>query len=139
MLPPMPGLDDLTNVLERRADVRLAYVFGSVAAGRAGAGSDVDVAVVFTESPAPRDLDALAEELGAAAGRLVDLVDLANAPPLLAHEVIRSGRCVVCRDSTERGEFEARTTLRYLDTAHLRRLQDQYLHERTEARRGRST
>jgi predicted nucleotidyltransferase len=132
------GLEALTATLNGRTDIRLAYVFGSVAAGRAHHTSDVDVALVFTAPPDPGTLDLLTEELEAAAGRPIDLVNLASAPPLLAHEIVRSGRCIVCRDPAERGVFEAKTTLRYLDTAHLRRVQDQYLHERAEARRGRA-
>jgi predicted nucleotidyltransferase len=132
----MSGLEALTTLLGRRPDVRLAYVFGSVPAGQAQRGSDLDVAVLFSSSPSPATLDLLAEELEAVSGRPIDLVDLATAPPLLGHEIIRSGRCIVCRDAGERGEFEARVTLRYLDTAHLRRIQDEYLHERVEARRG---
>jgi predicted nucleotidyltransferase len=132
----MAGVEALTALLDRRDDVRLAYVFGSVAAGHARRGSDLDVAVLFALPPAPAALDVLAEELEAVAGRRIDLVNLATAPPLLTHEIIRSGRCIVCRDGGERGEFEARQTLRYLDTAHLRRIQDEYLRERVEARRG---
>jgi len=132
------ALDALVAVLQARNDVRLAYVFGSVATGRMHGTSDLDVAVLFAATPAPLTLDRLTEDLEGAARCPVDLVDLAVAPPLLAHEVIATGRCIVCRDATERGEFEARTVLRYLDTAHLRRIQDHYLRERAEARRGRS-
>lgn len=123
-------------LLDGRPDVRLAYVFGSVAAGRARRDSDLDVAVLFAEPPVPATLDLLAEELEAAAGGPIDLVNLGTAPPLLMHEIIRVGRCIVSRDAAERAEFEARSTLRYLDTAHLRAIQAQYLRERAEAHRG---
>ena len=123
-------IDGVRATLAARSDVRTAYVFGSVATGRDGRNSDLDVAVVFATRPSPRDLDALSEELEHAAGRRVDLVDLATAPPVLAHQVISTGTCIVCRDPAERGEFEARTVLRYLDTAHLRRIQESYLRER---------
>jgi hypothetical protein len=99
--------------------------------------SDIDIAALFAGTPAPLTLDRLTEDLEEAAGCPVDLVELSVAPPLLAHEVIATGRCIVCRDATERGEFEARMVLRYLDTAHLREIQDHYLRERAEARRGR--
>ncbi|MGH7893482.1 MAG: type VII toxin-antitoxin system MntA family adenylyltransferase antitoxin, partial [Candidatus Binatia bacterium] len=89
----MPGLEALTATLDGRTDVRLAYVFGSVATGRVHRTSDVDVALVFTAPPEPGTLDLLTEELEAAVGRPIDLVNLATAPPLLAHEVVRSGRC----------------------------------------------
>lgn len=132
----MSGLEAVAALLASRPDVRLAYVFGSVAAGRARRDSDLDVAVLFAEPPVPATLDLLTEEIEAAAGGPIDLVNLATAPPLLAHEVIRAGRCIVCRDAAERAEFEARSTLRYLDTAHLRAIQAEYLRERVEALRG---
>jgi predicted nucleotidyltransferase len=131
-------VDALAAALSARAEVRLAYVFRSAVTGRRRAASDADVAVLFAGAPGARALDGLTEDLEAAAGRRIDLVDLATAPPLLAHEIVKTGRCIVCRDATERGEFEARTVLRFLDTAHLRRIQDGYLRERAEARRGRS-
>ena len=74
-------------------------------------------------------------DLEVAAGRGVDLVVLNDAPPLLAHEVVATGTCLVCRDEDERARFVARTVFRYVDTAHLRRIQRTYLRERTEARR----
>jgi hypothetical protein len=43
---------------------------------------------------------------------------------MLAHQVISTGTCMVCRDRAERGAFEARMVLRHLDTAHLRPIQD---------------
>jgi predicted nucleotidyltransferase len=123
------------RVLEGRVDVRLAYLFGSVARGDARAASDLDVGVVFSPLPAPVQLDQLVADLEGAAGCRVDLVVLNHAAPLLTHEAIRAGRVIVCRDDDERVRFETRATARYLDTAHLRRIQHQYLRERAEARR----
>ena len=125
--------DALRSVLEGREDVRLGYVFGSVASGRARPASDVDVAVLLLGKPAPGTLDRLAEDLQDAAGRSVDLVDLATAPPLLAHQIVSRGRCLVCRDHGERSAFEKRAIIRYLDTAHLRSIQHAYLRKRARA------
>ena len=119
--------------LVERQDVCLAYLFGSIAAGTARGGSDVDVAILFDEVPAPSVLDVLSERLGAAAQRPVDLIVLNFAPPLLAREVIARGRLLLCRDDSARVRFETRTTARYQDTAHLRRLQYAYLREQAEA------
>lgn len=123
------------RALVERQEIRLAYLFGSTAAGTARPGSDTDIAILFDEVPAPRELDLLSERLGAAVGRPVDLVVLNSAPPLLAREVIRSGRLLVCRDDQDRVRFEARATARYQDTAHLRRVQYGYLRERAAAHR----
>jgi predicted nucleotidyltransferase len=127
-------IEAIGRVLDSREDVRLAYVFGSAARGRAHATSDIDVAVLFAGEPAPATLDQLTEILEDASGRAVDLVDLAKAPPLLAHQVISKGTCLVCRHVAERARFEARSVLRYLDTAHLRRIQHTYLRKRAQAR-----
>lgn len=64
----------------------------------------------------------------------VDLVDLSVAPPLLAHEVVSQGKLILSRDEDERVEFETRAVARYLDTAHLRKVQHEYLRKRMEAR-----
>ena len=129
----MTPLENVRHVLDGRDDVRLAYVFGSVARGRARPRSDVDVAVLFEADPEPRVMDDLAEELEDAAGRRIDLVDLATAPPLLAHQVVSTGTCIVCRHPKDRAAFETRTVIRYLDTAHLRKLQHRYLAKRVQA------
>ena len=129
----------IQRVLEDRSDVGLAYLFGSAARGEECTSSDLDVAVLFTRVPEGRDLDRLATELQAAAHRRIDLVILNTAPPLLAHEVTATGRLLVCRDEDERVRFETRAIARYLDTAHLRRVQHTYLRERAKAHRARSS
>ena len=137
MTSVVDGVAALGRVLEGRADVRLAYLFGSVARGEGHQSSDLDVGVVFSPIPAPAPLDQLVTDLEAAAGRRLDLVVLNDAAPLLTHEAIRAGRMIVCRDDDERVSFETHATARYLDTAHLRRVQHFYLRERAEARRAR--
>jgi predicted nucleotidyltransferase len=129
------GVAALARVLDGRADVRLVYLFGSVARGAARRSSDLDVGVVFSPVPVPAELDRLATDLEAAAARRVDLVVLNAAAPLLVHEALRARRLIVCRDDDERVDFETRATARYLDTAHLRRVQHRYLRERAEALR----
>jgi predicted nucleotidyltransferase len=138
-MPPSLSTEDsvaaLRRLLEGSASVRLAYLFGSVARGEARRSSDLDVGVLFSPIPAPAQLDLLVTDLEAAVGRRLDLVVLNDAAPLLIHEAIRAGRLIVCRDDDERVGFETRATARYLDTAHLRRVQHHYLRERAEARR----
>jgi predicted nucleotidyltransferase len=130
-------LDVIRQVLDARADVRLAYVFGSTVRGQTRASSDVDVAVLFEPEPGPRELDSLTAALQTAARRVIDLVVLNTAPPLLTHWIIKTGRRVVCRAECERVRFETRAVARYLDTAHLRRVQHRYLRERADAFRAR--
>jgi predicted nucleotidyltransferase len=125
---------ELSRILERHG-VRLAYLFGSQAAGRARADSDVDVAVLLR--PDLSD-DARFETRLALIGELgqllrtdnVDLVVLNEAPPLLAYEVLHKGRVLYCADERERIEFQVRTLREYEDTEPLRRALDSALVER---------
>lgn len=125
----------MADLVERNLDVSLAYLFGSVARGEARRGSDLDLAVLFTRMPSPERIAEIVVAVELAARRSVDLVVLNSAPPLLAHEVVSTGRLLVCRDDSERAAFEAMAMIRYLDTGHLRRIQHQYLRERAGARR----
>lgn len=126
------------GVLERHPQVRLAYVFGSAAEGRQTEESDLDLGVFFIPEAELHTYVHLKAELERAADRTVDLVDLSCAPPLLAHHVISRGKLVLCKDDDERVAFLTRIVAKYLDTAHLRRVQHQYLRERAEARHGAS-
>ncbi len=132
-------MEAIRRLLEERRDVRIAYLFGSAVRGEERPSSDLDVAVLCRPRPQPRELDRLTAELQEAAHRRVDLVVLDSAPPLLSHEVIATGRLLVCRDEAERVTFEVRANARYLDTAHLRRVQHAYLRDRAEAYRARSS
>ena len=102
----------VTNVLSAQAGVAAAYLFGSMATGAAGRDSDVDIAVLFTETP-PHTLDsarfALASQLEAAVGVPVDLVIVNDAPVDLRIRVLRQGRLLVDRDRSARIGFEVRT------------------------------
>lgn len=126
-------LKPVLEVLERHSEVCLAYVFGSVAEGRETKKSDLDIGVFFIPTAELQTYIRLKTELERAANRTVDLVDLSCAPPLLAHHVISRGRLVLARDEDQRVALLTRTVARYLDTAHLRQVQHQYLRERAEA------
>lgn len=135
----MPAADTeaLTRVLAGEPRIRLAYLFGSVASGDEHPGSDVDVAVLALPPMSLAERERLRSALAGAAGRPVDLVALDEAPPLLAREVI-GGRLLLCRDEGEREELEARVMARFLDTAHLRAVQMNYLRQRIGNRNARS-
>jgi predicted nucleotidyltransferase len=130
-------LETLRDVVGEFSQVRLAYLFGSVAAGTARDTSDVDIAVLLAPGADPETLDRLIAALESVSARTVDLVDLAAAPPLLAHEIIKNGKLILSRDEDERVAFVTRAIASYLDTAHLRKVQHHYLRERVEARDGR--
>lgn len=110
---------DVVNLLRRGAaeafepyPVRFAYLFGSHAQGRAGAGSDVDVAVLLTDGVAPgaaerigsRCVDALgaATEVGG-----IELTVLNRAPVRFVGRVLRSRVVLYSRDEPGRVAYES--------------------------------
>jgi len=109
---------DLRNALRTDGAVALAYLFGSHAEGRAGAASDVDVAVMRTdEDNALRRAVDLTTTLEAAIDRPVDvtLIAVRGTDPRLLGQVLRHGECLFARDETTRVEFETRARSKYLD------------------------
>ena len=91
-------------ILVADANVRAAFVFGSVARGRANAESDVDVAVVGSGV----DVLALGAALGAALEREVDVVELGLESPIpLLRAVLREGCRVYERTSGAAAAFAA--------------------------------
>ncbi len=89
-----------------------AYLFGSMAQGRATPQSDCDLAVQMAEpwdSKSGLRLAAKMEpELRAICQRPVDLVFLNDASPLLRFEVIRFGEVLYSADDQARQEMEKR-------------------------------
>ena len=88
------AIQQIQNALALHPDIRLAYVFGSVAQGRARPDSDVDVAVQM-----PKPLDSalrtqLIEELALATGRPVDLIDLQTVGEPLLGQILKHGKRV---------------------------------------------
>ncbi len=100
--------------------VVFAYLFGSQAKGDAGPLSDIDIAVCFDEAiPCDEHFDLRLEVLGELTDLFqtddIDLVVLNEAPPLLAHRILRDGRLLFSADRRARLRFETRAVLKYLD------------------------
>lgn len=123
---------DLLDLLDRRFAVDSLWVYGSEAAGRTRADSDLDVAVLFREAPSPVELAELRAEATAALGRPVDLVDLDRVSPLLAYQVLKHGRLLVDRNPSRRHRFTAGVPARREDVLIVRRPIEKRLIERVK-------
>ena len=87
-------------------------------------GSDLDLAVLLDRPLSLREeLSLRAEAVDAVHRDDVDLVILNLAPPLLRYEVIAAGSRLYARSSLAVDQFEEAALREYLDTAHLRRVQ----------------
>jgi predicted nucleotidyltransferase len=104
------NIEALVNRLAAQPDVLAAYLFGSYVTDKAHPESDVDVAVLLSGTDEmerfERRLRLIGEAEEALDRRPVDLVVLNDAPPLLAHQVLRHGRLIFERDRAARVEFE---------------------------------
>src|SRR5262245_25966253 len=89
----------IAECVSSKKGVLAAYVFGSVAAGRARRDSDIDIAVLLRDAmPQSRMFQCrlnLIADLGAKLHRSdIDVVILNEASPLLAHRVLSRGKLV---------------------------------------------
>lgn len=89
----MPNeLIPIQKILENHPEIRLAYVFGSVALDRADFNSDLDIAIDTFQPLSATERIQLIEELAMATGRTIDLVDLKAAGEPLLGEILRNGQ-----------------------------------------------
>jgi predicted nucleotidyltransferase len=112
--------DRLARLLEPRAEVLEAYLFGSHALARAQAHSDIDVAVYVDASRAPGGgygypAELTAHLMSALGTKRIDVAVLNRAPPVLYHRVLRDGRRLLARDLRATTTREGYALSRYCD------------------------
>ena len=110
----------LAELLDPRAEILEAYLFGSHARGQAQPHSDVDVAVYVDVARADDSgygyRASLTTDLMAGLGlNDVDVVVLNRAPPLLYHRVLRDGVRLIARDLRATTTREGRAVSLYCD------------------------
>ena len=112
----------LATYLTSRSEVLAAYLYGSLAEGRAGKLSDIDIAVLIRDSLTEQDLWHVEDSLAAHLRRVLqtdglDLIVLNLAPLRLRYEVITRGRVPYSADDAARADFESLALRRYWDVA----------------------
>lgn len=94
------------------------YLFGSFARGTERQQSDVDVAILYADTPA-KTLDGLPltleEGLERHLGRAVQVVVLNHVSADLIHRVLMDGKLLIDRDPSSRIQFEVRARDEYFD------------------------
>jgi predicted nucleotidyltransferase len=107
------------DYLQLRTEIVAAYLFGSVAAGKAHKFSDVDVALLLAEGVDSKQAwDIQLEAMGeaeAAFGRRGDVEILNTAPIVFRYLALKHGRLIFDRHLPQRPELEAQTYLAYFD------------------------
>ncbi len=109
----------LNTYAASRTDIVAVYLFGSYAAGRSRAASDLDIAIMTRHDIPEEQRIALETDLSCLLGRDVDLVIFARSGPLLQHQILKNGRRIYESDSKERVRQEVFSRSEYLDTRFL--------------------
>ena len=107
---------DMPTALARElGGAQFALLFGSAGTPYFTDESDVDVAVQYGQRLGLAERLRLAAALAAVIGRAVDLVDLREADPVLAFQVLKSGRIFLLNDPHAYRRFAARVLSEYAD------------------------
>lgn len=110
----------LITYLRAQPDIAAAYLFGSLATGRATPQSDIDIAVLLMHVPDDpverlgRQLE-LTDQLRQFSDRDMDVVVLNKAPIILRWQVLAHGRLLYQGDRNTRAGFEVQTGKEYED------------------------
>ncbi len=137
---PIPAVDArvaaerASALLARDERVQLVFLFGSTVDPDRRDVRDVDLAILTERSLDLPDLLRLRADLVTAIGVPIDLVSLNDAPIVLAHEIVDSGRCLFARSRDIETEFVVRARARYLDWQPFREEQWKQSGERSEGR-----
>lgn|SRR5680860_16280 len=86
-------------VTRAQPDIRLVILFGSLAADKARAESDLDLAVDAGRRLAANEKMALISELAANIGRPIDLVDIYDAGEPLLGQILKYGKRIFGSDT----------------------------------------
>ena len=123
-------IDSVKGYFAANGMVKFAYLFGSIASGKAGPLSDLDLAIYLD-----RRLDSfkyrlqLMEKLARIMkSEKFDLVVLNSASIVLKYEVVKNG-VILKDDRPRRVMFETAVLQEYLDTAYLRKVQREYIQQ----------
>ena len=97
-------IEDCLRYLDDRFGVDTLWVFGSTTKGHRHAESDLDLAALFRRRPTAADLLDATLALSAVAGMPVHLVNMDDAPPILAHQILKHGELRADHDPRRRHE-----------------------------------
>jgi len=110
----------IKKAINKKKEIFFAYLFGSQVEGKVGKLSDIDIAVyldpkISEEKRFDLKLKILEELAKNLKTENIDLVILNDAPPLLAHRILKEGVLIFSKDEKERISYEVRAVLEYLD------------------------
>lgn len=124
------SIDDIIRNLRKyfkeKKEVDLAYIFGSTVSGKTNALSDIDIAILIDKKQIKETLypygykaHIIADLMKLLKTNRVDLVILNEAPLLLKHRVLYTGKLIYSKNESLRIQFQVECIDRYNDFKHL--------------------
>ena len=123
-------LDRVRELVSAEGDILVAIVFGSMATGRCGPESDLDIAALGKSPFTTEQRTRLIRQLAAETGRPVDLVDLRTAGLPVLRSALAGGKRIVCKDQAA---YAALVSKMLLDNADFEPYRKRMLRERRDA------
>lgn len=111
-------LSEIETSLKNNSNILFAYLFGSKVKKNSRFGSDLDIAVFFSNEPEILEIGALVIKLEEITNCRVDLVSLNNLDklnPKLAYSIISEGIVLCLKNKTLFNQFKESVVLKYLD------------------------
>ena len=108
------------DIIFKKNNVILAYVYGSVAEGKENPLSDIDIAVLFSKKVKKNDYFDLRIKIAGEIDRALkiyktEIICLNQAPSFLRHEAVYGGINIYCTNSNIKRNFEFKTLQEYED------------------------
>ncbi|MFH1776948.1 MAG: nucleotidyltransferase domain-containing protein [Candidatus Omnitrophota bacterium] len=101
-------------------EVLAAYFYGSYINGRAGKGSDLDIALLFLPGGKITNISDKEIKYALSIEKKLEHVEadvkiINSAPLFFQYKIISEGKLIFCRDNYLRIKYEIRTTIEYFD------------------------
>lgn len=102
-------------------DVQLVFLFGSHVSNYASDESDVDIAILFEQTPGTATINQIRDNLSVFIKREIDIVILNDSSPIIRMQVLNNGLLAVNKDKTVYNNFFVKTVKDYDDLKRLRK------------------
>lgn len=108
----------ISNALIKYDRIKFVILFGSSLKKKTRYGSDIDIAIYFDNTPEILEIGSIALELESITENKIDLVELNNLAekdPGLAHSILCTGKTLFIKDKVLFNRFKNAVIMNYLD------------------------
>lgn len=117
-------LSDISEFLNSREDILLAFIFGSFLESNLIGESDIDIAILFQQKPDFFFLSEIIDSISMIAKRETDIAVLNDSSPILRMQVIKKGKVIKKSNNSLYNEFFTKTIKEYDDLKMIRKEQE---------------